>query len=137
MVQNSIWSLKPLVGSNQNVSDLDADIRHHNLCPNICLNGEKRAFGIFLNKSKSESFDIEFLLSFVIEYAIYLNMKCPGDTYDAISSIIQKSKNYRLALSVFDLFRFTVDSKLCFSVVCSRTPNVFRLQRSRNRCVCS
>lgn len=106
---------------------MDAEIHRHNLCPNICLNGEKRAFGIFPNQSKSESFDIEFLLSFVIEYAIYLNMKCPGDTYDAISRIIQRNQNYRLVLSVFDLFRFTVDSELCFPVVCSRTSNVSRL----------
>lgn len=84
--------LKTIVGSNELYPDLDEAVESEKVRPNVLFDGRRRAI-VMLKSRKEKRYDVEALLALLVEYAFYLAVKTPRDTYESLSSIVQERKS--------------------------------------------
>lgn len=84
--------LKTIVGSNELYPDLEEAVESEKVRPNVLFDGRRRAI-VMLKSRKEKRYDVEALLALLVEYAFYLAVKTPRDTYESLSSIVQERKS--------------------------------------------
>lgn len=83
--------LKTIVGSNELYPDLDQAVESEKVRQNVLFDGRRRAI-VKLKSRKEKRYDVEALVALLIEYAFYLALKTPNDTYESLSSMVQERK---------------------------------------------
>ena len=102
------WEFKTLIGSNSLVPNCEEAIRNYLLKSNISVDEKKRALFTFSNNNSCEVYDVETMVSLILEYGLYLAYKTCDNSYDELSkiaSIASTSLNH-LILPVFSVFCF-------------------------------
>ena len=105
-IKGTIWGLKTLLGSNSLHKDLNQSIKSGKVRPTVSFENTKRAF-VTLENSK---YDIEALMSLILEYAFYLSTKTVDDTYEQVAQISQE--RYMSLSPVL----ITVEIRMCIDV---------------------
>lgn len=105
--------------------DLRQAIKNGKLKPTVSFENSKRAF-VTLENNK---YDVEALMSLILEYAFYLSTKTVDDTYENVAQIAQQ-RHTTLAsvlITVCIMIPCDLDSKLLYCLSYSWDPNGYGL----------
>lgn len=88
-MDNYIWGIKKVIGSNSLITDFDEEIKREQLKSNIKVENDFISYGVEYN-GQNISVTPEHVLAFILEYAYYLSTKAPDHGIDQLKEDAKK-----------------------------------------------